>query len=119
MSTVFCRLEVRSPQGHDVLLTPSSLERERSEIRAQGRKAGNERIVWRRDASCFAVPPGVITHRGVTPGLPKHAGSSEERSPRQQSDTEVGVPIAITGHGPTPPEGGTSRHLNSHHHPVI
>ncbi|GBO25913.1 hypothetical protein AVEN_148748-1 [Araneus ventricosus] len=34
---------------------------------------------------------------------------SEKRSPRQQSGTEVGVLTAITGHGPTPPEGGTSR----------
>ncbi|GBM71541.1 hypothetical protein AVEN_219403-1, partial [Araneus ventricosus] len=42
------------------------------------------------------VPPRVITHRGVIPGLPKHVGSSEERSPRQLSDTEVGIPIVIT-----------------------
>ncbi|GBN93166.1 hypothetical protein AVEN_31287-1 [Araneus ventricosus] len=41
---------------------------------------------------------------------PKLTDSSEERSPRQQPEAEVGVLTAITGHGPTPPKGGTSRH---------
>ncbi|GBO06351.1 hypothetical protein AVEN_114455-1 [Araneus ventricosus] len=49
------------------------------------------------------------SHKEVTPTLP---GSSEERSPRQQSETEVGVPTAITGHRPTSPEGGISHLWN-------
>ncbi|GBO31096.1 hypothetical protein AVEN_9226-1 [Araneus ventricosus] len=48
-------------------------------------------------------------HKEITPTLP---GSSEERSPRRQSETEFGVPTAITGHGPTSAEGGTSHHRN-------
>ncbi|GBO20335.1 hypothetical protein AVEN_141229-1, partial [Araneus ventricosus] len=46
-----------------------------------------------------------VTHKGVNPGLPKREGSSEERSPRQQSQTEVGDITAITGHSqPFPKE---------------
>ncbi|GBL93057.1 hypothetical protein AVEN_5310-1, partial [Araneus ventricosus] len=47
----------------------------------------------------------VNSHNGVTLTLSRHPGSSEERPPRQQSGTEVGVPMVITGHSPTPPEG--------------
>ncbi|GBM52239.1 hypothetical protein AVEN_31056-1 [Araneus ventricosus] len=36
--------------------------------------------------------------------------SSEERSPRQQSEAEVAILRTITGHDPNPPKGGTSRH---------
>ncbi|GBN07902.1 hypothetical protein AVEN_201022-1 [Araneus ventricosus] len=36
--------------------------------------------------------------------LPRHPGSSEERTPRQQSETEVGDLTPITVHGPTPPK---------------
>ncbi|GBM06408.1 hypothetical protein AVEN_266361-1 [Araneus ventricosus] len=50
-----------------------------------------------------------VTHKGATSSLSKRAGSSEERSPRQESDTELRDLTAITGHGPSPPEGGTSR----------
>ncbi|GBL62017.1 hypothetical protein AVEN_239279-1, partial [Araneus ventricosus] len=50
------------------------------------------------------------THKRATPGLPNRAWSSEERSPRHQSEAEVGVLTVITCYGPTPPEGGMSRH---------
>ncbi|GBM17590.1 hypothetical protein AVEN_87707-1, partial [Araneus ventricosus] len=52
--------------------------------------------VWRRVG---------YTVNQLTPALLKHPGSTEERLPRQ-----LGVLTAITGHGPTPPEGGTFRH---------
>ncbi|GBN55328.1 hypothetical protein AVEN_28814-1 [Araneus ventricosus] len=52
--------------------------------------------------------------RGPSPkcpgGLLKCSGVSEELSPRQHSEIEVGVLTDITGHGPTPSEGGASRH---------
>ncbi|GBL86285.1 hypothetical protein AVEN_132008-1 [Araneus ventricosus] len=40
----------------------------------------------------------------------ENSESSEERSPRQHSTTEVGVLIANTDHGATFPEGSSSRH---------
>ncbi|GBN98116.1 hypothetical protein AVEN_88889-1, partial [Araneus ventricosus] len=38
---------------------------------------------------------------------PKREKSIEEKSAREQSENEVGVLTTITGHDPTPPEGGT------------
>ncbi|GBM62230.1 hypothetical protein AVEN_216366-1 [Araneus ventricosus] len=58
----------------------------------------------------FAFSRRDVSHSGVIPALPWHPDSSEERSPRQQSETEVGVVIANTGHCLTPPEGSTSSH---------
>ncbi|GBO38014.1 hypothetical protein AVEN_89845-1 [Araneus ventricosus] len=54
---------------------------------------------------CLSVNT-ISTYR-ATPRYAYHSRSSKERSPR--SKTEIGVLIGITGHGPTPHEGGPPR----------
>ncbi|GBM00051.1 hypothetical protein AVEN_214121-1 [Araneus ventricosus] len=46
--------------------------------------------------------------------LPKRSGSIEERWPRKQSETEVGVLTTITGHVLAPANGVMSRHRMSY-----
>ncbi|GBL92627.1 hypothetical protein AVEN_123798-1 [Araneus ventricosus] len=48
-------------------------------------------------------------HKGETPVPPWHPGTLND-GPTIAVGTEVGVLSAITGHCPTPLEGGTSRH---------
>ncbi|GBM38567.1 hypothetical protein AVEN_71676-1 [Araneus ventricosus] len=56
----------------------------------------------------------------VAPALPPHPGSSEERSSRQQSETEVVFLLtSFTGHCPIPPEGGTSHHRSGEQYPSV
>ncbi|GBO30331.1 hypothetical protein AVEN_83298-1 [Araneus ventricosus] len=45
------------------------------------------------------------SHR-VTPVIPAGVPGSLNDCRRDSSSTEAGILVAITGHGPTPPEGG-------------
>ncbi|GBN12467.1 hypothetical protein AVEN_66493-1 [Araneus ventricosus] len=51
-------------------------------------------------------PVYTIAENRVTPILPQHPENGGHDNP----DTEVGIVIAVIGHSPTPPEGGTFRH---------
>ncbi|GBN81318.1 hypothetical protein AVEN_147869-1 [Araneus ventricosus] len=53
--------------------------------------------------------------------LARNSVVKSERPERHNSnsDTEVGILTAITGHGPTPPEGGTSHHRSGGDYPTL
>ncbi|GBM02187.1 hypothetical protein AVEN_190606-1 [Araneus ventricosus] len=84
--------------------TVAYIERELNETVCGGQN------VELRSTQVYLLMEACINHEGVTPACRSARRTIEERSQRQQSKTEIGVLTAITGHGLTPPEGGTSRH---------
>ncbi|GBM27076.1 hypothetical protein AVEN_189855-2-1, partial [Araneus ventricosus] len=103
------------------LATPKTLPKEVRTVIGEGQlntrhyhdhqKARALLLIYRLHIHVLVVPPVEEslskTTSGVTSTLPKHPGKNDLH---YSLDAEIGVLIAITGHGPIQPEGGTFHH---------